>query len=61
MYPLQRDKIIKDRHLFNEEFENVNEKYKPLRDRYGFIVNTFLELLFPQFLREIWKRKKLII
>ena len=51
------DKIIKDRHLFDDEFENVHEKYKALLDKYGFIVNIFLELLFPQFLREIWKNK----
>jgi hypothetical protein len=52
----ERDKIIKDRHLFDNKFENINEKYKPLFDRYGVIVNIFLELLFPIFLKEIWKK-----
>ncbi len=54
----ERDKIIiKNRHLFDYEFENVNEKYKPLLEKYGFIVDIFLEMLFPTFLREIWKKK----
>ncbi|HSF50931.1 MAG TPA: hypothetical protein VLA74_09250 [Nitrososphaeraceae archaeon] len=52
------DKIIRDRHIFDEEFKNVNEKYRSLLDKYGSIVDIFLELLFPDFLREIWKRKR---
>lgn len=51
------DENIKKRYLFDNKFENVNEKYKPLLKRYGFIVNIFLELLFPLFLRELWKIK----
>lgn len=53
----ERDTIIKDTHLFDDEFENVNDKYKPLLESYGFIINIFLEMLFPRFLRELWKRK----
>ncbi|MDF2737178.1 MAG: hypothetical protein K0S93_1035 [Nitrososphaeraceae archaeon] len=56
----ERDHIIKNTYLFDDKFENVNDKYKPLLDNYGFIVNIFVELLFPQFLIEIWKRKKFI-
>lgn len=67
----ERDKIIRDTHgdqlkdtysyLFDDKFEYVNEKYKPLLDKYGFIVDIFLEMLFPPFLREMWKRKNFII
>jgi len=48
---------IKNKHIFDEEFKNVNVKYKSLLDKYGLIVNIFLEILFPQFLREIWRKK----
>jgi hypothetical protein len=53
----ESDLLVRDTYIFDDKFETINKKYNPLHDRYQFIVNTFLELLFPEFLREIWKRK----
>lgn len=36
----------------------IGEKYKSLQEKYPFIVNTFFDMLFPQFLREIWYNNK---
>lgn len=49
-------KYIKKENI-NGEFEYqliINKKYKTLYDRYRHLVDIFFDLLFPQFLREIW-------
>lgn len=53
------DKKIIDCKIFDNEFVSVNEQYKSISKNYSFVVNIFLDLLFPEFLKDIWKRKKI--
>ena len=38
----------------------IGKKYKPLQEKYPFIVNIFLEMLFPQFLRKYGMIRRII-
>jgi hypothetical protein len=53
-YGLFEKNIVKNK----DKYElTISEKYKPLQEKYPFIVNIFFDIFFPQFLRKIWYNK----
>ena len=61
------DKDIFNYELFEPEIRKcgydeyrliIGENYKPLQEKYPWIINIFFDMLFPQFLRKIWYNKK---
>ena len=55
-YDLFESEIIKCEH---DKYELIiGKKYKPLQEKFPFIVDIFFNILFPQFLRKIWYYRK---
>ena len=55
-YELFESKIMK--YKYDEFTLIIGKKYKPLQTKYLFIINSFFDMLFPQFLRKIWYYQK---